>query len=472
MKNEKITDKLHKKLKSFIEHPVVGMSILGLIIISVGLLIYEFAYPQSPEDMELLNQINDLIIYIFIIELFIRFYISKNFKTFISECWIDILAVLPLLRVFRLGRAFRIVRIFRLLSFGAHMNRHMKVFTMLFKKRSLEYFLILIFSLFVIIFGAIGLVSFEKSYDLPKAIWTTLFTILAGEFINDFPGTFAGKIMALTIMFFGMTFFAMITGTVSALMIEKFRMGSNKAMDFQDFKDHIIICGINNKLKIIIKEFQMNEDYAKTPIIIISKNLDENDFEEELMRTEINCSRIFLFNGDFTKIDVLEKVNIFTASCAIILADNQGTGSDYDVDARTVLAALTIERLHPEIYSCAELIHREYEDHLKMGGVNDIIVTEDFGGNVLAHATINKGLTRFFDELLTAKYGNEVYRVKSPDIIKKLEFKKASSLLLEKYSVILVGIVRDNDFKINPQNIDIEENDEILVISRGKPVLG
>jgi voltage-gated potassium channel len=472
----KITrENIVKKLKAFIEHPITGVTILGLILMSIIILLIEVVLPIDGQELDYLNLLNDFILSLFVIELIIRYIICDNFKQFLKLHWIDIIAILPMLRVFRLGRAFRIVRIFRLLSFGAHVNRHLGVLKTLFQKRLMEYVLLLIFTLFVVIFGTLALTAAEKgvnpAFQNPvTAIWATLFTILAGEFTDQFPVTLWGKITALAIMFFSMTFFAMITGTVSALMMEKFRMGASaKNMNFKEFSGHIIFCGINNKLKVILKEFQLKQDWKKKSVIIISENIDENEMEETLIRNKIDCTRIYFIDGDFTRIDILEKVNIKNASCAIILADRREHSTDYDVDARTVLAALTIERLHPEVYTCAELLHREYEDHLKMGGVNDIIVTEDFGGNMLAHATINKGLTKFYNELLTTEYGSEVYRVDTPEFLLKRTYKEAYHQLMDQYEVILVGVERNNILKVNPKEFILTTRDQILIIAEEAP---
>lgn len=464
--------RLRERLRHFIEHPACGVSILLLILVSVGLLILEIAAPPADSTRQNLELANDLILLVFLVELVLRWLVSSSTRRFFSEYWIDILALLPLLRVFRLGRAFRLVRLFRLLSLGALVNRQLATLQHLFRRRLVESFLLAVFCLFVLIFGTVGLLSFERERfaEPADAVWATLYTLLAGEFIDQFPASPAGRLTALAIMFFSMTFFAMVTGTVSAVMMEKLRRGvSARTMDSRDWNNHIIICGVNNKLSVLIREFQLDPVHRQQIIAVVAENINDEELEEQFRAGGIDCGRLFFVDGDFTRLEVLERVGVRQAACAVILADRRSHGSDYDVDARTVLAALTIERLHPEIYTCAELLHREYESHLRMGGVNDIVVTEDFGGNILAHATINRGLTQFFDELLTHRYGNEVYKLPMPAQLAGLSFRQAAARLLADSEMLLVGLERERKIRVNPQDLTLQEGDRVLIIAEERP---
>ena len=67
---------------------------------------------------------------------------------------------------------------------------------------------------------------------------------------------------------------------------------------------------------------------------------------------------------------------------------------------RTILAALTIEKIEHNVHTCVEIHHEEYTDHLKMGGVNDVLIVKDdcsFDGS----CGLNKGLMNFFEDVLS-----------------------------------------------------------------------
>ena len=57
--------------------------------------------------------INDAITALFAVELSLRFWVAPKKTRFFERYWIDILAVLPLVRPLRLFRVLRVLRLFR-----------------------------------------------------------------------------------------------------------------------------------------------------------------------------------------------------------------------------------------------------------------------------------------------------------------------------------------------------------------------
>ena len=75
---------------------------------------------------------------------------------------------------------------------------------------------------------------------------------------------------------------------------------------------------------------------------------------------------LMFYNDDFTRVDALERVGAHRASTCVILSDTSNGRSEQDADARTILSALTVEKLNPEVYTCAELCNRSNGTHLQM----------------------------------------------------------------------------------------------------------
>jgi voltage-gated potassium channel len=88
---------------------------------------------------------------------------------------------------------------------------------------------------------------------------------------------------------------------------------------------------------------------------------------------------------------------------------------DQDRDARTLLAALTIEKLRPGIFTCAELLRRENIEHLSMAKVEEIVIGDEYMGHLIAHSSRARGIIKVMDELLTASAG--ISFIKSPCIV-------------------------------------------------------
>jgi voltage-gated potassium channel len=171
-------------------------------------------------------------------------------------------------------------------------------------------------------------------------------------------------------------------------------------------------------------------------------------------------------NDDFTRITALEQVGVHRAKTCIIMADTSGGRSEQDADARTILAALTVEKLNPAVYTCAELLNRSYASHLKMGHVNDFVVSGEFGAYMLAQAAMNRGLMGVFSELLTYQRGNEFYRSTLPAEWFGKTFNELFVQLKQSHNAILVAVhVASGEMVVNPANHTFSEGDDIVVIA-------
>ena len=202
---------------------------------------------------------------------------------------------------------------------------------------------------------------------MEKAFWFSVYSLFAGEPIPEAPKTVEGKIVTVFIMFMGLTIFAMFTGTVSAFMIERFK-SEGMVVASEDLEDHVVICGWNSKTEVIIREYRASASLKRVQIAVISEQeIDEAGVPEDLR------NQISFIQDDFTRISALERAGISRAKTCIILADMGSGRSEQDADARTILAALTVEKISPQVYTCAELLNRQYGSHLSMGHVNDYV---------------------------------------------------------------------------------------------------
>lgn len=234
-----------------------------------------------------------------------------------------------------------------------------------------------------------------------------------------------------------------------------------KQCKISDLKDHIIICGWQKKTPQIIKELHAREEYSKTHMVIIS---DMEKFRDTAIESFALTSEFVIFiEGDFTDPGILRAVNIEKARTAIILPDWSGNRSSRDVDARTVLTSLTIEKLNPDIYSCAELIDLVYESHMRMGHVDQIIRGGYFSGLITAHAAINENLLPFLKEFLPCDSENDFQNIEIPHSLMGKEFDMAINKLEEEKNILPIGVKTiEGELIINPMSYILKQGD-ILV---------
>jgi voltage-gated potassium channel len=225
-------------------------------------------------------------------------------------------------------------------------------------------------------------------------------------------------------------------------------------------ENHIIICGWSRKAEIIINEYQ--SAHRNSDIVVIT--LEE---EGELQMTDPSvANKVTFLHDDFTKVSVLERAGISKASTCIILCDRSHNRSEQDADARTILAALTAAKLNPEIYTCAELINREFGSHLEMGQVNDYVIADEQSAFLLAQAALNRGLVHVVSELLTHERGNQFYTLDLPDDWAGKSFLDLFIHIKKEKNAILLAVQSpDGSSQVNPTDYEFKEGDVAVVIA-------
>ena len=306
----------------------------------------------------------------------------------------------------------------------------------------------------------------EGGFNLEKSFWFSIYTLFAGEPVPEVPKTVSGKIVAVFLMFMGLTIFAIFAGTVSAFMVDRMRV-EGRIVEWDALQNHIVICGWTAKTRIIINEYRASAKTRKTPIVVITE-LDREDLEDDCS----DLASVYFVHDDFTKVTALERAGIRNAKTCLVLTDTSGGRSEQDADARTILASLTVEKINESVYTCAELVNRSYATHLETGKVNDFVVSGEYGAHMLAQAAMNKGLISVLSELLTYQHGNEFYRMDIPESWIGTPFDAKLTEVKQNGGVILVAVhSMGHEAVVNPQNYEFRAGDEVVVISNGAPKL-
>lgn len=457
-------DRLQAWCREVVRRSAFDASVFALILVSVTLVGVELSLPQEAPTARWASLAQEVITGIFVVELSLRYLAVMRFRRFLREYWLDILAVLPVLRVFRLVRAFLLLRLLRLLSLPQLMSRHMALLGHLFRRRYAEYLLYTVLLAFVVLFGTVGLAVFEgPREDLARHFWAALFSLFAGEYITDFPRTLEGKLVALFVLFSGLGFFAVVIGTVSAVMIEKLKEGAvARHMSLEDLEDHIVVCGWNSGVETMLREIQSHKEFADTEVVVIAER-EEIPQLEQLPRP----GRVRLIQQDFTRAEVLERANVRKAAAAIIVSDVSHGRTRQDADARTVLAALTIEKLNPRVHTCAELSNAANEHHLRMGHVNEIIITREIAGNLLAQAAMSSAAVAVLKDLITPTRGGYLLSVEVDRALAGMPFEEALTPFRKRYGHIPVAVQTSHgEIRVNPDGHRLMEGEHLICVGR------
>ena len=454
-------------LERLITHPWTELLLMLLILMSVGVVILEVGtWPGSPLG---LRQLDLVLMSLFSVELGIRFGIARRKRRFFQVYWLDLIAILPW------GSGLRLLRLLRLLRIGNWLSRRLSYRGPAFTSYvSLQISLATVVVL-IVIGGSLTLYQVEQGggsfRSLSQTFWWSVLTLVASEPIGGEAETPAGRVVTLIMMLSGLTLFAGLTGIISAKMVERLQAAAERgAVDLEELQDHVVICGWNRGGHLVVEELHLDPQLRGRSLVIVAEFTEIP--ERELNR--IDRRQIQFYTGDYTTIDVLETIGIDRAAQAILLADATRPRSDQDRDARTVLAALTIEKLNPQIHTCAQLLDRKNDVQLRVAGVEDVVVGDELTSHLIATSARNQGLTDVLTEILTLQVGNQFYKIPLPAGWAGIPFAEASQRVKQLHDGILLALERYQSGQrhslVNPAaDTRLEPQDQLILIAPRSP---
>lgn len=446
-------------LARFLHDPRFEMLVLVLIVLSVVLLVWEQLRPGN-RPVELAGH---ALTGLFVVELTLRFWVARKKQRFFRRYWLDILAVLPL------ARPLRVLRVLRLFRAGVLVNRAGGRYAEMFQGQIQQLTTLASITGTIVLFGALVLRFAEPTTSggsFESAIWFSMLSMVAGEPVGATPTTLLGRFTTLFLMIGGLTVFGMFVATVSAAMVNSLSTRSEvHELDLDELENHVVVCGWNRSGPTVLAELFGPGSAPDLAVVLITESPQEPvDVPHDRVRREY----LYYLPGDYTRVEVLEQAGLREARAAVLLSDATHERSDQDTDARTVLAALTIEQMNETIFTCAELTNRQNESMLKSRGVEEIVVGEWYAGVILGSSVRNRGIVSVMDEILSVEHGNAFYTARIPMSLAGKTIAELHGLLLRDHEAILVSHNNGIDgAQVNPPaHRVVGEGEQIVVLAR------
>ena len=309
--------------------------------------------------------------------------------------------------------------------------------------------------LIIILCSGYLIASFEPGVSFASGLWWSIVTLTTVGYGDISPTTLEGRILAIIIMFFGIGLLGILSASLATMLIS-IRLKEYKGMGDYSVSDHIIICEWNHRAKSIINELRSDPQTASKPIVLIA-DIEEKPVSDPDM----------LFVRGVVNEDTLQKANLETANTVIILGDDRVETTARD--AKVVLTALTVESMNPEVYSVVELVDKANEQHCQRANADEIIVSSELNSHLIASAASDHGISRIISELLSSRYGNELYSMPAPEEMTGELFIDAFIKMKKEQNTTVFGIQKGpgGTFISNPDaEYVIEQGDYLLVISK------
>jgi len=298
---------------------------------------------------------------------------------------------------------------------------------------------------------------FEPDISFASGIWWSIVTLTTVGYGDISPSTPGGRILAILIMFFGIGLLGMLSASLATILISK-RMRENKGMCASKVDSHIIICEWNHRARAIIKELRADAQTENIPIVLVA------DIEEK----PVDDANLLFVRGAVNE-ESLDKANLKKASTVVVLGDDSVETTARD--AKVVLTTLTIESMNPNVYSVVELVDKANEQHCLRANADEIIIGSELSSHLIASAASDHGISKVISELLSSRYGNELYSMPVPENMVGSKFLDVFVSMKTENNATVFGVQkgRGGEFISNPDaDYLVSREDYLLVISKDR----
>ena len=314
--------------------------------------------------------------------------------------------------------------------------------------------------IFLIFLGATTFSLFEKDKGFLDSLWWAMATITTVGYGDISPETVGGRIVGTGVMLLGIGVLGIFTATVAGVFIEN-KLMEDKGMRASKVKQHFVICGWNFRGSEIVAEFQADPKSKKVPVVLIA----------EIQEKPLDVPNLHFIRGELDS-ETLEKANMAEAQAAILLSDDNIDANARD--AKTILNTLTIKSLYPSVYACVEIMRSKNVDHCQRAKADEIIVVGELSTNLLVQAALDHGLTRMISELVSTRYGSDLYKIRVPDSMSGRSFFDIMCKLKKMHGFLCVGVEdsKGERLQANPNSeYIVGPDDQLVIIASSRPEL-
>lgn len=255
-----------------------------------------------------------------------------------------------------------------------------------------------------------------------------------------------------------------------------------------DFSDHILICGSNKDLDLLIGPLRSPDllDYQRIVLI------HEQALDEKTLQTLQNLNEIYFLKGSALDHADLVRANIAGAAKVLILNDHERVEDAFMIDASTVMTVMSSRLLSPEAYIIAEIIYasnmrfvQEGQDleNMDKKAANEIVTMSRIADSMICQSFYTEGLLKTFEELFSVDVHDEneerntceVYQIPMPKDFAEKAYKELFYFLCYKHGIVSVGLYRQASpqkryvFSNPPADTILRESDKIFVFAPDEP---
>jgi voltage-gated potassium channel len=302
----------------------------------------------------------------------------------------------------------------------------------------------------IVFLVALGVWFVEKPRTLEAlgdTIYWAISTVL-GQGQPAFVTSPLGRVLAWTLIIFGVAILGTVTGALVAIVID-FLIKEGQGLGASGYRDHIVVCGWNATARDLIAELRSD---AYDVRVVVLADLDKNPAGEDA----------YFVRGDSTSTEALERAGVKEAAAALVFPKE----SSDDADMHSILTVMAIESIAPGVRTVAEVNNPRHVDHFRRAAVDEILVTSRLASRLLARAALYPGLSELVTDIVSGGEGSELYRIALPDEYVGLTIDELSARLRADHHATLLSVNRGGHAFVNPPtDFHLEVGDDAIVVA-------
>lgn len=296
-----------------------------------------------------------------------------------------------------------------------------------------------------------GIVSpFARMTFADNLVW--LFTYITSGFTSDdiYPVSFLGKLIAATLAIIG------VVGPITVLFYVINLANQQHQRKLQghaqlDLKNHVLICGWNEKVPGIVYTLTGTEVGRRKKIVVVADL--EGDYP--LSSYNFDHSLVHYCKGTPSDNKTLERACISEAQSVLIMADfGDGTANNNN----SILTAMNVRKANTTCHISAEIEYLDNLDHFYASGCDSLIHPSRLARRMVIASILDERILDYVFDMVTYHAFDELHSVSAAKIVESRGWQDITVGEVEQElfdsGINLVGISADKGRAASAKSID------------------
>jgi voltage-gated potassium channel len=283
---------------------------------------------------------------------------------------------------------------------------------------------------------------FSSNYlvGIGDAVWYVIVTMATVGYGDKTPVTAGGRVVGSVLILASVVLVSLFTATASSLLVAR-RIKEGDTVDAETLTGHTVICGWNRNVPRMLAALARS---GERDIVLI--NEATADVIEPFLKAYASLRMLFV-RGSYTQESILASAGLKRAASAVLVPDESSALGEESDEQKTVLAALVIKEMNPDIKLFAHVLKRENAAHVKRAKADEVIVSDEFTGELLANHVAHPGAPQALAELMSFDTTHALKAVDIPQHFVGGTVGPLAQHFRESGSMLLMGfVVREEGF--------------------------